>query len=231
MDRKELVNALSKYLGLKAKYLGVPSFAYEIGEFTVTREGKILNEAGDEMTLDEIKEPSLEDEFVQIEIAFPLEGHDARSIKNLLNMVYSKELLIKKAYALEETIIEKELIEKISSLDNLDEILSLINENNCKGISFEDEKITFKFIKGDIKISSEFLSLLIKKAKELKHTTSRQVETDNDKYSFRTWLIRLGMVGPNYKEHRKLLLSKLEGSSAFRNGLPASKEVQIHERD
>lgn len=231
MDRKELVNALSKHLGLKAKYLGVPSFAYEIGEFTVTREGKILNKAGDEMTLDEIKEASLEDEFVQIEIAFPLEGHDARSIKNLLNMVHSKEPLIKKAYALEETIIEKELIDDISSLENLDEILSLINENNCKGISFEDEKITFNFIKGDIKISSEFLSLLIKKTKKLKHTTSRQVETDNDKYSFRTWLIRLGMVGPDYKEHRKFLLSKLEGSSAFRNGLPASKEVQSHERD
>jgi len=60
----------------------------------------------------------------------------------------------------------------------LDEILKLINENNCKGISFEDEKITFKFIKGDIKISSEFLSLLIKKAKELKYATSKQVETD-----------------------------------------------------
>ena len=225
MDRKELVNALSKHLGLKVKYLGVPSFAYEIGEFTVTREGKILNKAGDEMTLEQIKETSLEDEFTQIEIAFPLEGHDARSIRNLLNMIYSKETLIKKVYALEDTIVEKEVIDAISSLEDLDEILKLINENNCKGISFEDEKITFKFIKGDIKISSEFLSLLIKKAKELKYATSKQVETDNDKYSFRTWLIRLGMVGADYKEHRKFLLSKLEGSSAFRNGLPASKEA------
>lgn len=225
MDRKELVNALSKHLGLKAKYLGVPSFAYEIGDFTVTREGKILNKAGDEMTLEQIKETSLEDEFTQIEIAFPLEGHDARSIRNLLNMIYSKETLIKKVYVLEDTIVEKEVIDAISSLEDLDEILKLINENNCKGISFEDEKITFKFIKGDIKISSEFLSLLIKKAKELKYATSKQVETDNDKYSFRTWLIRLGMVGADYKEHRKFLLSKLEGSSAFRNGLPASKEA------
>ena len=225
MDRKELVNALSKHLGLKVKYLGVPSFAYEIGDFTVTREGKILNKAGDEMTLEQIKETSLEDEFTQIEIAFPLEGHDARSIRNLLNMIYSKEPLIKKVYALEDTIVEKEVIDAISSLEDLDEILKLINENNCKGISFEDEKITFKFIKGDIKISSEFLSLLIKKAKELKYATSKQVETDNDKYSFRTWLIRLGMVGADYKEHRKFLLSKLEGSSAFRNGLPASKEA------
>jgi len=98
MDRKELVNALSKHLGLKVKYLGVPSFAYEIGDFTVTREGKILNKAGDEMDTRTNKRTSLEDEFTQIEIAFPLEGHDARSIRNLLNMIYSKETLIKKGF-------------------------------------------------------------------------------------------------------------------------------------
>jgi len=226
MDRKELVKILSQHLGLKAKYLGVPSFAYEIGEFTITREGTIINKAGEEMKLDEILNLTSETDFDQIEIAFPLEGHDARSIRNLLNMVYSKESLIKKVYELEDNIVDKELIDDIAGLKNLAELLALINENNCKGISFEDNKITFKFVKGDILISSEFLSLLIKKAKELKYASSKQVETDNDKYSFRTWLIRLGMVGPNYKEHRKLLLSNLEGSSAFRNGLPANKEAQ-----
>lgn len=224
MDRKELVKILSQHLVLKAKYLGVPSFAYEIGEFTITREGTIINKAGEEMELDEILNPTSDADFNQIEIAFPLEGHDARSIRNLLNMVYSKEPLIKKVYGLEDNIVDKELIDDISGLESLDELLSLINEEKCKGISFEDNKITFKFIKGDIPILSEFLSLLIKKAKELKYASSKQVETDNEKYSFRTWLIRLGMVGPNYKEHRKLLLSNLEGSSAFRNGLPANKE-------
>ena len=224
MDRKELVKILSQHLGLKVKYLGVPSFAYEIGEFTVTREGTIINKAGDEMRLDEILNPASEADFDQIEIAFPLEGHDARSIRNLLNMVYSKEPLIKKIYGLENNLIDKQLIDDIAGLENLAELLVLIDENNCKGISFEDNKITFNFIKGDIPISSEFLSLLMKKAKELKYASSKQVKTDNDKYSFRTWLIRLGMVGPNYKEHRKLLLSNLEGSSAFRNGLPANKE-------
>ena len=225
MDRKELVKVLSQHLGLKAKYLGVPSFAYEIGEFTITREGTIIYKAGEEMKLDEILNPTSDADFDQIEIAFPLEGHDARSIRNLLNMIYSKEPLIKKVYALEDSIVDKELIDDIAGLENLDELLALINKKNCKGISFEHNKITFNFIKGDIPISSEFLSLLIKKAKELKYASSKQVETDNDKYSFRTWLIRLGMVGPEYKENRKTLLANLTGSSAFRNGLPANKEA------
>lgn len=229
MDRKEKVKILGKHLGIKPKYLGVPSFAYEVGDFTITRDGTIINKAGDEMKLDEIlnsSEETTETEFDSIEISFPMEGHDERTIKNLLNMIYSKQSLIKKVFDCSENIVEKELIDEISTLESLSEILTTINKENCKGIDFNDEKITFNFINGDIQTSSEFLSLLIKKAKELQYTSSKPIETDNDKYTFRTWLIRLGMIGPEYKAHRKTLLSSLTGSSAFRNGLPANKEVK-----
>jgi hypothetical protein len=229
MDRKEKVKILGKHLGIKPKYLGVPSFAYEIGDFTITRDGTIINKAGDEMKLDEIlnsSEETTETEFDSIEISFPMEGHDERTIKNLLNMIYSKQSLIKKVFDCSENIVEKELIDEISTLESLSEILTTINKKNCKGIDFNDEKITFNFINGDIQTSSEFLSLLIKKAKELQYTSSKPIETDNDKYTFRTWLIRLGMIGPEYKVHRKTLLSSLTGSSAFRNGLPTNKEVK-----
>lgn len=229
MDRKEKVKILGKHLGIKPKYLGVPSFAYEVGDFTITRDGTIINKAGDEMKLDEIlnsSEETTETEFNSIEISFPMEGHDERTIKNLLNMIYSKQSLIKKVFDCSENIVEKELIDEISTLESLSEILTTINKENCKGIDFNDEKITFNFINGDIQTSSEFLSLLIKKAKELQYTSSKPIETDNDKYTFRTWLIRLGMIGPEYKAHRKTLLSSLTGSSAFRNGLPANKEVK-----
>lgn len=229
MDRKEKVKILGKHLGVKPKYLGVPSFAYEVGDFTITRDGTIINKAGDEMKFDEIlnsSEETTETEFDSIEISFPMEGHDERTIKNLLNMIYSKQSLIKKVFDCSENIVEKELIDEISTLESLSEILTTINKKNCKGIDFNDEKITFNFINGDIQTSSEFLSLLIKKAKELQYTSSKPIETDNDKYTFRTWLIRLGMIGPEYKAHRKTLLSSLTGSSAFRNGLPANKEVK-----
>lgn len=229
MDRKEKVKILGKHLGIKPKYLGVPSFAYEVGDFTITRDGTIINKAGDEMKLDEIlnsSEETTETEFDSIEISFPMEGHDERTIKNLLNMIYSKQSLIKKVFDCSENIVEKELIDEISTLESLSEILTTINKENCKGIDFNDEKLTFNFIKGDIQTSSEFLSLLIKKAKKLQYTSSKPIETDNDKYTFRTWLIRLGMIGPEYKAHRKTLLSSLTGSSAFRNGLPANKEVK-----
>jgi len=55
-------------------------------------------------------------------------------------------------------------------------------------------------------------------AKILKYASAKTKDTDNDKFTFRVFLIRLGMVGNGYKISRKILLEKLEGNSAFRSG-------------
>ena len=39
---------------------------------------------------------------------------------------------------------------------------------------------------------------------------------ENEKYTLRIWLIRLGMNGDEYKTTRKILMEKLSGHSAFR---------------
>lgn len=50
--RKAMVQAIEKEIVGKAKYLGVPSCAYEIGNFTVGKNGEL--EFGDFDDLDEI---------------------------------------------------------------------------------------------------------------------------------------------------------------------------------
>ena len=40
-ERKRLVQAISTYTQADTKYLGAPSFAYEIGDFTVTKDGTL----------------------------------------------------------------------------------------------------------------------------------------------------------------------------------------------
>ncbi|MCQ4922207.1 virulence-related protein [Tissierella carlieri] len=221
MDRKEIVKTLSEHLGIKSKYLGAPSFAYKVGDFTVDREGKILNMAGDKVELEDIlniEEESTENKVTAIGTSFPLEGYDGRSLKNLLNMIYSRQPLIKKTFNLEENIVEKDLINKINEADieTIEDFLEFPNTENLKGISFDDEKITFNFIKDEVKVSMDFLSLLIKKSKELKFASAKPINTDNEKYAFRTWLIRLGMIGDEYKATRKVLLQNLSGNGAFR---------------
>lgn len=42
--------------------------------------------------------------------------------------------------------------------------------------------------------------------------------TDNPKYTFRCWLLRLGMIGDEFKTTRAHLLQNLDGNAAWRNG-------------
>jgi hypothetical protein len=48
--------------------------------------------------------------------------------------------------------------------------------------------------------------------------TRRHTATTNAKFTFRTWLLRLGLIGDEFKTARKHLLNRLDGNSAWRNG-------------
>lgn len=62
-------------------------------------------------------------------------------------------------------------------------------------------------------------------AKKQKRITATAKEVDNEKYAFRCFLLRLGFIGEEYKAARKILLSKLNGSSAFKSVVAKQEEV------
>ena len=223
--RKELVNAIAEITGEKADYKRMPTCAYEIGDITVDKDGGIscsdeekmqkvmdaLNEKGftaegeqedgkaeqPEQVATTKKENTTGQEPV-LTISLPLASANVDTLKNLIS---AKESLIKKALGITDT-----------------------------RINITDEKIEFPWF--DRELTPEetnayllFLTQLCKLSKELKHASSKPVETDNEKYAFRTWLLRMGFIGPDFKAARKILLKNLSGSSAFRNGAP-TKEVE-----
>ena len=54
-DRKRLAAAISEIMDLPTKYLGAPSFAYEVDYFTVTREGNLtFNDMADSDEIERI---------------------------------------------------------------------------------------------------------------------------------------------------------------------------------
>lgn len=252
MDRKEIVKVLSEHFGVKAEYMGVPSFAYQIkteeGTYTIDKAGKIANAEGMELELEAILNPAVEvqeqeekniieeiketePQNLKLEIGVPMEGHTGISLRNLVNIIYSKQALIQKSLGIEEIIISEEFIRelneaKISIIDDFKK--TIIGKENCIQIefNFEEQKISFNFIKAEaenITAYTQFAELLNKSAKELKHASYKAKTTDNPKFTFRVFLIRLGMIGDEYKNARKVLLEKLEGNGAFRHGKPEKK--------
>lgn len=243
MNRKEIVLKLSEVLNTKPKYLGAPSFAYEVATDTETliidRQGLISNLKGEAVTLETIMNPvkqaevdmipsydQLEDGF---EIEFPLDGHIGISLRNIVNMIASKQRLIMKAFNTTQEFVEESFAEtlnqnEVETVEHFKEAYLRCRPERCPGIVFDFVAENFVVKLDSHNLSKEkidaFYNLVIlinEKAKTLKHTTFKPAQDDNPKYAFRTWLIRLGMNGDEFKTSRKTLLEGLEGSSAFRN--------------
>lgn len=90
-------------------------------------------------------------------------------------------------------------------------------------ILYIDEKINFTWFPytmdvDEIAAYTQFISRLCDMVKDAKRVSSKPTETDNDKYAFRCFLLRLGFIGKEYKTARKILLRNLTGNSAFRCG-------------
>ena len=252
MTRKELVHKLAEHLEVRPVYLAAPSFAYQVGDYTVDRQGNILDSQGQVMELDALlaggKEESVLEtitetmeagaeaepvtlaqtatEPINLEIGLPLEGYQGQTLRNLLNIIYSKQPLIKKALDLDTDLVSKEVINALDQqpMTTLEHFQKALADKNCPGIdfNFDKETITFKLSQGGddpkkVEAATQLLGLVNLNARRSKQNISAKVKaTDNEKYTFRTWLLRLGMIGDDYKLARRVLLQNLSGNSAFR---------------
>jgi hypothetical protein len=224
-DRKQLVAAIAEHTGEKAKYLGAPGFAYQIGGFTVSVDGKVtiednstaaplirfLREKGFQAEAplagidedDVAEEQSDTDKSCGICISMPRSLFTDSSLENLKALIAAKGNLIKKALGVDDLPIE-----------------------------VTDEKVSFPWFPAvptpeELKAYDTFICKLCEMARNAKRVVAKEKETDNDKYAFRCFLLRLGFIGAEFKTERKILLRNLTGSSAFKSGQP--KEVEVCE--
>ncbi|SPF55940.1 conserved hypothetical protein [Candidatus Desulfosporosinus infrequens] len=155
MERKEIVKALGEHFGVKPKYMGVPSFAYQIETvdetYTVDREGKIITSEGKEVEFEsiingriEVEETTEPAEIITtgFEVAVPVEGHTGITLRNLVNMVYSKQALIKKSLGIAANIIEDDFCHyinkgKIETLEDFKKSMEDAGEDRCPGLRLD----------------------------------------------------------------------------------------------
>ena len=99
--------------------------------------------------------------------------------------------------------------------------------------AFQSEAITVERKDGQIVFSGftasdgehtdaylRYITLLTRFAKEAKRVTGKDYPVGNEKFAFRCFVIRIGMVGAEYKKARKILLENLTGNSSWKNGAP-----------
>lgn len=74
---------------------------------------------------------------------------------------------------------------------------------------------------GQLKSYIQLCLALSQMAKTLKSASPKPQQNENPKYAMRTWLLRLGFIGEEFKTAREILTKKLAGDAAFRNGRAA----------
>lgn len=77
---------------------------------------------------------------------------------------------------------------------------------------------------GKIKAYIQLCLAISHQALEQKRAQPIRTHSSNEKYTFRTWLLRLGMIGDEFKTARLHLLKHLEGNIAWRD--PAQAQAQ-----
>lgn len=74
---------------------------------------------------------------------------------------------------------------------------------------------------GQLKSYIQLCLALSQMAKEVRTASPKEQQKENPKYAMRTWLLRLGFIGDEFKTAREILTKRLAGDTAFRNGKTA----------
>lgn len=246
-DRKALAKAIADELGTSSKYMGPPTFGYQIGDFVLDRDGNLhgddfealrpfLQQNGmmpeDEPTEanpDSQAEPEAEPAPEAMNISVPAQDCTVTQLKNLTFMLYSRQALINRMVQRDVLNIPDCLIGELkencpNSPEEFTRLLDDCIPDGLEGFDFRDGRvsITFPFNNAEPERWTTYANLLNRifdAAKKATRVFPEKAEPDsqNEKYLAHVWLQRLGYSGPAMKAERNLLLKHLNGYCAFAN--------------
>ena len=289
-DRKQLVKAISEITGARAVYKFMPTCAYEIDFFTVTKEGTLeFPDRSDTEIVEQVLEGLAEREFAVISsyydngesametdedlpTATPTQPNtavvtedeglseetettaDTATQPDTAEITETEEVS-EEAEITEDTAAQPDTEETVESIDRFSismrrdffddaafekldrliesksELFKMVFQTDDLSYEITDDRVTFAWFpwtkeSGEGIAYSTFIDLLTKHLKEQKRVNASKTQTDNPKFAMRVFLIRLGMVGEEYKAARKILLRNLEGSSTFRKGAKHNDDTE-----
>ncbi len=219
--RRLLANALGEAMNAEVRYLGAPTFCFEVGGCLLDRDGlvDIPVEATPIEVLSKLaaagfhaegigpgpkapaQEKPMHEETEQAEpagegfiISIPAQDFNARTRDNLDKLLAAKGSLImaalgvgRVAYTEGEGVLAFDIYDTEPGKKELDACTDLLN------------------------------ALYTTAREQVRVTAKAQADIENPKYAMRCFLLKLGFIGPEYKETRSVLLSRLTGNGSFKS--------------
>jgi len=282
VTREEAANTVADYFGTQAQYAGGAYDAYWVRDNTgrtwkLMSDSSIRAEARtgtatsahrvelvspicqyeDIETVQEIirllrKGGAKSNSSCGIHIHIGMGQHTPKTLRNLANLVASKEDLIYEALAIkssrqgyckraDENFINALNTQKPTTMTDLADLWYAAYTSESRSNHYNSSRyrllnfhsiytigtIEFRCFNstvahaGKIKAYIQFCLAMSHQALTQRSASSRKTATTNPKYTFRTWLLRLGLIGDEFKTARLHLLANLKGDIAWRNNTAA----------
>lgn len=181
--------------------------------------------------------------------------HNAKTLRNITNIMYSKEDLIYKALQVDVDRehqyckkVEEEFLQNLNRRKpkTLEEVSNIWYKGrdgshqhyhksryHCLNLHsvFQKGTIEFRLFNstthaGKVKTYIQFSLAISGQALNQTCAATRKTASTNEKYTFRTWLLRLGMIGDEFKTARKFLLENLDGGIAWKDPEQAERQKE-----
>lgn len=178
--------------------------------------------------------------------------HTAKTLRNIVNIMAAKEDLLYKALQIQVAReryckrTDTSLLDRLDknhprSMDELEKLWyngvggrhSHYDKSRYHGLNlhsvFSKGTVEFRLFNstlhaGEVKSYIQFCLAISHQALVQKSASHSRTQSSNEKYTFRTWLLRLGLIGDEFKTARKHLLKNLDGNIAWKD--PAQAEEQ-----
>ena len=277
-DRKALVKVIADTTGAKAVYKGMPTAAYEIDYFTVTKDGVLeFDDRADSEEVEAVlealaatgfdgigentqqaeeteeaqekpteadtepqdgeepteepqgEEPAEERAPVELTVSLPLARHTGMSLRNLINLLYTRAPLLNKAlgtaFRVDERLVNALREDaNVLTMERFSETVTTLENAIGKavdGLVIDGDRLTFSTLPetsdiATLRCFTTLCAMMNKQALTQSRIQAKELTGENEKYAMRIWLLRLGMNGPEYKDERRILMENLSGHAAFR---------------
>lgn len=178
--------------------------------------------------------------------------HTVTTLRNIVNIMAAKEDLLYKALRVKVSrenycqkadtrFLDEMNRKRPSTMEELETLwyngptgrYSHYDETRYHGLNlhsvFSKGTIEFRLFNstlhaGKVKSYIQLCLAISHQALEQKRASHARTHSDNEKYTFRTWLLRLGLIGDEFKTARGHLLKNLEGNIAWKD--PAQAQAQ-----
>lgn len=171
----------------------------------------------------------------ELVISLPMDGHTVQSLRNFLNLMYSRGPLLNKALGT-SFAVDGNLLEELDQMEipTADEMVNRMEtyrqQTGCAGMTglrVTREKVSLVFPgttdSHRVNAYAQLCAAMNRMTITQKRIQAKKVDDANEKYALRIWLIRLGLNGSEHKELRRLLMKNLSGHAAFRTPEEAEK--------